>query len=145
VVPEVDTESMTRVNIVPVTELSREHLVAEYREIARIPGALKKSLERRKPFTEAEIPTTYTLGPGHVKFFYNKLQFLHKRYAALVAEMQQRGYRPQHTDTTRFCPPEPKLEAFYRDWAPTSAEVAINRARLQERTRSVSRSISRSV
>jgi deoxyribonuclease (pyrimidine dimer) len=61
---------MTRVNVIPVQELTKQHLVAEYREIMRVPGALKKSLQRKKPFCNSEIPENYVLGKGHVKFFY---------------------------------------------------------------------------
>lgn len=33
---------MTRINVVPVTELTDKHLLAEYRELPRIFGASKK-------------------------------------------------------------------------------------------------------
>lgn len=61
---------MTRINLVDPAELSTKHLVAEYREIMRLPGNLATSLNRKgKKFDLKEIPEQYTLGTGHVKFF----------------------------------------------------------------------------
>ena len=85
---------MTRINVVPTAELTTKHLVAEYREITRLPKNLKQSLNRAKPFSLNEIPLHYVLGTGHVKFFYNKMLFLQKRYEELVNEMLSRGYNP---------------------------------------------------
>ena len=34
---------MTRINLVPVEELSNQHLMAEYRELPRIPNAIKSN------------------------------------------------------------------------------------------------------
>ena len=87
---------MTRINVVPVRELSQKHLIAEYREITRLPGNLQQSLNRKgKPFSKDEIPTQYVLGPGHVKFFYDKMHWLAKRFDDLVDEMMRRGYDPK--------------------------------------------------
>lgn len=38
------------------------------------------------------IPEEFTLGQGHVKFFYNKLKYLLDRYNALRQEALQRGF-----------------------------------------------------
>lgn len=79
---------MTRINVVPVTELTNKHLIAEYRELPRIyKAALKFYLRGDKSI----IPSTYRLGEGHVKFFYNKLGFINKRHKELINEMTSRG------------------------------------------------------
>lgn len=123
---------MTRINVVPVTELSREHLIAEYREITRIPGNLEKSLNRKsKPFSFDEIPSSYTLGKGHVKFFYDKMMFLEKRFDDLVVEMLSRGYTPKYLDCPRFAACG---EDFYNDYEPDSKALEINRKRIEERS-----------
>lgn len=57
---------MTRVNCIPVQELTVKHLVAEYREIPR----LFKLARILKP---NEFVPLYTLGAGHCKLFYDKL------------------------------------------------------------------------
>ena len=40
------------------------------------------------------LPKEFTLNIGHVKFFYNKGKYLHKRYLDLIDEMQSRGMNP---------------------------------------------------
>jgi len=123
---------MTRINIVPVEELSTRHLVAEYREIARLPGNLQTSLSRKyKPFTFTEIPSAYTLGTGHVKYFYNKMLFLEKRFEALVNEMLRRGYNPTFRDSSIFKVDDAR---FYNDYIPTPEALEINRQRIAERS-----------
>jgi deoxyribonuclease (pyrimidine dimer) len=124
--------SVTRINLVPVKELSRQHLVAEYREITRLPANLNKSLNRQsKSFCMSEIPDQYVLGAGHVKHFFNKMLYLQKRFESLVQEMLKRGYNVTYTDSSIFanCPPE-----FYNDYTPTEADLELNRKRILERT-----------
>lgn len=122
---------MTRINVVSPSELSRQMLIAEYREITRLPNNLKKSLSRSKPFNLAEIPNEYVLGKGHVKFFYNKFQFLKTRFESLVAEMISRGYKPNFTDSNIFIPDN---EAFFGSYEPTLEAIEINRQRIKERS-----------
>lgn len=123
---------MTRINVVPPSELSTKHLVAEYREITRLPGNLKTSLNRKsKPFELKEIPPEYTLGKGHVKFFFNKMQYLKKRFESLVTEMLLRGYNPTYRDSSIFVVDD---ERFYNDYDPTPEAIEINRARIKERS-----------
>ncbi len=38
---------MTRINIIPVSELADQHLIAEYREITMVPAALKRTLRSK--------------------------------------------------------------------------------------------------
>lgn len=124
---------MTRINVVPVKDLSRQHLVAEYREITRLPGNLRTSLNRKtKKFSLDEIPKKYTLGTGHVKYFYDKMLFLKNRFNSLVAEMQSRGYNPNFTDDSIFIPDD---KTFYNDYTPTEEAIEINLARIKERTK----------
>lgn len=123
---------MTRINVVSVKELSRLHLVAEYREISRLPKNLRISLQRKgKPFKLTEIPSQYTLGTGHVKFFYDKMLFLQNRFKALVDEMLARGYNPTFRDETIFIP---ENKEFYNDYTPTNEAIEINKQRIKERT-----------
>ncbi len=119
---------MTRINVVPPRELSRQHLVAEYRELPRVFGLARKAAAAgRKP----DAPDHYTLGAGHVLFFYTRLGWLIDRQKALIAEMLRRGYHPTHTDTSDLLdgiPPE-----WIRYWIPDANALAINRARIAER------------
>ena len=64
---------MTRINIVPTSELADQHLVAEYRELFMVGSALVRTLKSKNAAkTLNSLPEKYTLNTGHVKFFYNK-------------------------------------------------------------------------
>lgn len=79
---------MTRINVgIKPQELTRQHLIAEHREIKRIPNVIKSGRYSMK-----DQPGTFTLGTGHVKFFYDKLEYLKKRYISLYNECVNRGY-----------------------------------------------------
>jgi len=86
---------MTRINAdLSPALLTDQHLFAEYREMRRIPKALLKSLSGKSPAAVmAAIPAAFCLGPGHVKFFYDKGNFLIVRHALLRQALLKRGYR----------------------------------------------------
>jgi hypothetical protein len=82
---------MTRINVgYNPKKLTRQHLIAEHREIKRIPNTVRSGKAIIK-----DIPDTFRLGTGHVKFFYNKLGYLLKRYKMIYAECLRRGYNVQ--------------------------------------------------
>jgi len=78
----------------------------------------------------SEIPSTYVLGTGHVKFFYDKMLFLQRRFEDLVNEMLSRGYKPTYKDSSIFIP---ENKAFYNDYVPTEEAMRLNRERINER------------
>ena len=124
---------MTRINVVDPKELSRQHLIAEYREITRLPGNLNAWINRKsKAPSFDEIPSEYKLGTGHVKFFYNKFKFLQLRFEAIIEEMLSRGYNPNFTDSSIFKRVD---EIYYNDYTPTEEAIEINRQRIKERTK----------
>ena len=123
---------MTRINCIPPSELTRQHLVAEYRELPRVFGMVLGMVERGVTDPSlAVIPPTYRMGTGHMKFFVDKLGYLVKRQKALIAEMQARGYQPNHTDPDSLLANIPV--SYHGDWEPTDEALAISRARIQER------------
>ena len=66
---------MTRINIgVRPIELENKHLMAEHRELKRIPNVVRKGRYNLK-----NVPPQFTLGKGHVSFFYDKLGYLKKQ------------------------------------------------------------------
>ena len=76
---------MTRINCgIPVEELCDKHLMAEHREIKRIPNCVK-----RGRYNLENQPELFTLGKGHVKFFYDKLGYLKKRYIEIHNECSE--------------------------------------------------------
>ena len=122
---------MTRINIVPTKELADQHLVAEYRELFMVGSALARTLKSpNKDKSLSSIPEKFTLNTGHVKFFYNKGRYLHKRYDELVEEMKRRGMNP---DPERVFKRDQWPDELYQDWQPDDQELAIVRQRIQER------------
>ena len=122
---------MTRINIVPTKELADQHLVAEYRELFMVGSALARTLKSpNRDKSLSSIPEKFTLNTGHVKFFYNKGRYLHKRYDELVEEMKRRGMNP---DPDRVFKRDQWPDELYQDWQPNDQELAIVRQRIQER------------
>jgi hypothetical protein len=115
---------VTRINIgIPVKELHYKHLLAEHREIVRVPTLAK----RRTHFSD--IPKQFTLGRGHVKFFYDKLKYLRNRYEELFEECINRGFNVTYYGTSWADVPE-KLMG---DYIPTQNDIEIIEKRLKER------------
>lgn len=80
---------MTRISVgVRAIELCDAHLIKERIELLRIPNAIRSGKAVVK-----NIPSTFTLGTGHVKFFYDKLDYLHNRYLELTAECIERDFK----------------------------------------------------
>lgn len=117
---------MTRINLVPVTELCDQHLLAEHRELTRIPNGIVSG--KLKPKYK-DAPKQYTLGPGHVKFFVDKLEWLFNRHWELSVECSKRGFQVQD-----IWPYGGGLPAScYNNYVPTKEEIELNRARIIER------------
>lgn len=116
---------MTRINIgVPPKDLCRQHLLAEAREIKRIPNVIAKG-----KYNMDNIPDNFTLGTGHVKFFYNKLLYLKKRYEEIYAECLNRGY-----NVTYFGDAWNNVPAYLmNDYTPTDNDIKLVMARIEER------------
>ena len=120
---------MTRINIIPVSELYDQHLIAEYREITMVPAALKRTLNSKKGLDQTKIPTNYTLNKGHVYFFYNKGAYLFKRYQEIISEMKNRGFNP---DVNRKFPKDIFIDNnLYKDWKPNLEDLKIIRQRIE--------------
>ena len=122
---------MTRINCIPPAELVTRHLVAEYRELPRVFALVRAAIARGEAPDDPRNPNEYRLGSGHVRFFYRRLGYLAKRQAALVAEMQARGFKPTFTDPSGLL--EGIAAAWCQDWEPTEQAMAENRARISTR------------
>lgn len=109
---------MTRINCVPVSELTDKHLVAEYRELPRLRHAKHAN----------GVPDTYRMGEGHCRFFYNKGRYLMRRHAQLIDEMKRRGCTV-NLPTLKLDWPADRM----KDWRPGKADRYINRQRIKER------------
>lgn len=121
---------MTRINLTLVSELADQHLMAEYRELPRVFGAVRKHVQNGKKLKDFKISSIFILGTGHVTFFYDKLEFLRKRQIDLIAECLKRGFKIQDTTVQDIgdIPAE-----FRNDYVPTPDALKISQARLDEK------------
>jgi|TARA_R110000824_G_scaffold252742_1_gene441466 deoxyribonuclease (pyrimidine dimer) len=120
---------MTRINLVPISELADQHLVAEYREIFMVGSSLQRSLKSPNWIkTKDSLPKEFTLNKGHVKFFYNKGKYLYNRYLDLVEEMKNRGMSP---DPLRKFKRGQWPDELFQDWIPNDRDLLIIRERIQ--------------
>lgn len=108
---------MTRINTIPPELLSDKWLLAEYREMPRISKLAKKTSK----------PDNYTLGTGHVRFFYDLGGYLNNRFSQITTEMKRRGYKCNF-DNYRSHP-----EGLNNDWIPAKKDLELNIARLVEK------------
>ena len=122
---------MTRINLVVPSELSDQHLVAEYREIFMVGSSLQRSMKSKNwEKTLANIPKKYTLNIGHVTFFYDKGKYLYKRYDSLVEEMKKRGMNP---NPERRFKTDQWPKGLFKDWEPEPEDYKVIRARIKEK------------
>lgn len=116
---------MTRINVgIPPANLTREHLIAEHREIKRIPNQISKG-----KYNMDGQPQEFTLGKGHVKFFYDKLGYLKERYEELYRECLNRGYNVTYYGNAWNNLPKQLMN----NYIPTSKDIQIINERIKER------------
>lgn len=118
---------MTRINsAIPVQHLTDEHLLAEHREIKRLPYCLARSFKSR---SKRRIPSEFCLGTGHVLFFLDKMKFVSRRYKELYAECRKRGFTVADY-SSNF---ENISMDYLNDYIPTSNEREVLIKRITER------------
>lgn len=116
---------MTRINVgIPPRQLTNKHLIAEHREIKRIPNVIVKGR-----FNLKSIPSEFTLGKGHVSFFYNKLKYLKERYIDLYNECITRGFNVQNYESCWDGVPSELMN----NYVPTERDVKIISERIADR------------
>lgn len=117
---------MTRVNIgIPVKLLSDKHLLAEHREIKRIPNHLAKYGRPKN------IPKHFKLGKGHVLFLISKGKYTFNRYCVIYNECIRRGFDVRYYGFAWNV--YSLYKDLYKDFYYTSANKAIIINRLKER------------
>lgn len=116
---------MTRINAVPVEELSDQHLIREYNELPRC---------IKQPLNIKDAPDTYTLGTGHMKWGRKHWHLLLKRYGQLCKELKYRGFNTNYTAKS--------LKNFWYATYPdiplvrycfTEQDIKVSRQRLKEK------------
>ena len=130
---------MTRINLLHPEQLSDKHLMAEYRELPRIFTAVRKLIAQGKTPADIDIPSSYVLGTGHVKFFYNKCIWLYDRFERLASELRRRGVRIDEDTYQLIC--NDARTGITGEWigsimwCPTPEETYLNMARVCRRSK----------
>lgn len=108
---------MTRINVVPVEELSDQWLIAEYREL---PRALKGNISIK------DAPNSYKLGKGHVKWARKYGLFTYNRYLKIIKEIKFRGFKINFIgDLYKYI-----LDESKNDYKVNLSDLEINKQRL---------------
>lgn len=118
---------MTRINLVPVEELSDQHLIAEYHELPRV-------VKQKISITDA--PKEYCLGKGHMKWARLHLLFTLNRYRDLCYEMEYRGFTVNHKAVyLDMLALDSEFASEYRwlNYTPSEMDVKLSRDRLVEK------------
>lgn len=113
---------MVRINLISPKKLADQHLIAEYNEILKFFGYVRKHPHIKY------MPETYVLGKGHISFFKNKLVYLKKRHEILKKEMRKRGFKPKKTISLSKFPKELK-----NDWKPKKTDMETIKKRLTQK------------
>lgn len=117
---------MTRINLIIPSELTDQHLIAEIKEINQLSGQFRKSLFSKKGING--IPSDFKLNSGHVKFFYNKGMYLHKRFLKLKKEAVSRGFNINIEFNNEW--EKNNVLELYNDWEPCEKDRVIIRERI---------------
>lgn len=119
---------MTRVNVIPVQELTDQHLLSELREAPRIFSQIEKYGHPGK-----KAPKLYMLGTGHVHHFCLHSEFIYGRVLELYSEWLDRGYSFDFSveEWTRRFTQLPQWSKL--PYTVTDEALAINRARIAQR------------
>ena len=116
---------MTRINVGILPEdLTSKHLIAEHREIKRIPNCISKG-----KYNMDNIPDKFKLGVGHGKFLYNKLLYLKNRYTNLYEECMKRGFNVQNYSNAWDNVPK----TLMNDYVPTNRDRKIIKERIKHK------------
>ena len=114
---------MTRVNVIPVYELSDQHLIAEYREL---PRTIKQDIN----VTNAS--NSYILGTGHMRWACNHQQYTFRRFIEICKEMHFRGFKTNF-DPKTLLPYLEKCPDKYNEYTVSAKDIELNRARIRDK------------
>lgn len=111
--------------MIPPAELTDQHLIAEHNEILMLCGCLTKTLNSKVGFQQKKVPQEFTLGKGHIYFFFDKGHYLHRRFGDVAAEMILRGFSPKKDFPAALWPAH-----LYNDYISTQEGMDLVRERI---------------
>jgi deoxyribonuclease (pyrimidine dimer) len=131
---------MTRINLVPPEELCDQMLRAEIRELPRVFPLAEKFWTNGGQMHE--LPKEYSLGKGHVRFFYAHYHFLYSRFYDLLHEAHSRGFQQVYAQQVELGVSKWPLfstcaSACLAQWSRRA--VMLNRQRIGQRLREMKR------
>ncbi len=120
---------MTRINLIPAKLLLDQHLMAEKKEINQLAGQMQKSL-RSPNFNYYRLPQAYTLGTGHVRFWYPYGVFIRNRHREIYDECVRRNFKVEDNfnDVWKYC--TVGGHNYNRDFNPNQAQLNISANRI---------------
>lgn len=127
---------MTRINVIDPSHLSREHLIAEYRELPRVFSKVLKRQSKGQVPKDIKISSEYILGTGHETFFFDKCLWLLNRYDSIVKEMIERDYNVNFAIVESIHGSVKEIDdCWFNDWTPKVEDMYLNMARIVNRTK----------
>lgn len=116
---------MTRINLVPVEELSDQHLIAEYREL---PRCIKQNIDI------SDAPEKYCLGKGHMKWAKKHTMFTLYRYGEICDEMKHRGFKFNYEwSTLAYYAMQQSGPEIFATYDVTNKDIKLSRDRIIEK------------
>lgn len=123
---------MTRINVIPASELTKPELAGEWKEISRIFNLVRGRIANGQNPGDIKAPKDYVLGNGHQLFFYTRLGYIRDRMLELAEEMLDRGYNPdlQMLNDVLDAAELDIPQAWFGNYEPTHAAMQMNIQRM---------------
>jgi deoxyribonuclease (pyrimidine dimer) len=112
---------MTRVNVIPVSELSDQHLIAEYHELPRV---IKQNIDI------SNAPQCFVLGTGHMRWARAHWKYTCDRFCNICREMEYRGFNVNFAPESLY---GYMAEQKAGEYTVTDADIEKNRERIREK------------
>lgn len=121
---------MFRINLIPVQELKKELLLSEFYNIPRVFDLIRRQVAAGRRPTDCHIPERYSLDKGHLRFFYDKGQWVMNRYDEVKQEMFRRGLIISSAPNKMISdlPPE-----WLGDWFPNDDDIRVSLSLVAEK------------
>jgi len=112
---------MTRINVIPVSELSDQHLIAEYHELPRV---IKQQIDT------SNAPQCFVLGTGHMRWARAHWKYTCDRFCDICAEIEYRGFNMNFAPESLY---EYMSGTSGGEYTVTDIDIQKNRERIREK------------